>query len=373
MAIIWSGGFERGSASFKGNTDNEWLNAQIGRPAQLQAVTTPKPAAPGTYCARVEVKHGDTYSSYSDDRALLTGPGDKCWFFKGQKVALRLLVMLDTSWLGAFPKQDELMGWISDPVNGPRLDGGSFTEWHHDMGGAVETGSAPIYLGADDKSFRLAIIDQDVNSPTFSAPLKIIRFAPPVRGKWLDLILWTEFGEDFNTGAVTLYAGGGKTVLVPRTPAMTIRPGSRASYLSAGLYRRGSIGDTTLLWPAGPKAGVTYPPEFTPKAGARVYPRDDGYPGIVYLDGFMLADTVQEAAYALSDSSNLVQVPANFSIGGGGAVAPPNTSTGAAPASANALAMAALLVSTRDTLNAEIAKFQQMVDNINVQLDKGPP
>ncbi|HEY2030590.1 MAG TPA: hypothetical protein VGH20_15430, partial [Myxococcales bacterium] len=143
--VIWQGDFENGQASFTGNCSagqNQWCNDQIARPAQAQAVASP--VAQGKFAARFEVKFGDVYKTYSDSRALITGP-TTLWEDEGNERWYRWQAMWPTDWIGRFPKWDEL----SNPS--ATSHGGSIVEWHHDANGGVETGSAPLYIGGDDK------------------------------------------------------------------------------------------------------------------------------------------------------------------------------------------------------------------------------
>ena len=68
--VIWKGNFEGGAASLSGNCsygDNGWCNEQSIRPQQIQVVDDP--VFEGHHAVRFEVKYGDAYKTYSDERS----------------------------------------------------------------------------------------------------------------------------------------------------------------------------------------------------------------------------------------------------------------------------------------------------------------
>jgi hypothetical protein len=276
MSIVWTGGFDKGMASLKGNRDNEWFNAQIGRAEQAIVVDG---------ACRVEVRHGDTYSTYSDDRALLTGPSPQCWAHEGDTRFLRYRVQFPQSWVGRYPKADELPSW-------PKVyhDGGSHMLWHHDMGGAPELGSAPLYLKADHSRIYLVPVYQE--GPQFSAPIALLPLAPVLRGVWQGFVVRTRFSEDPKKGEHQVWDLSTHQELLPTYQCQTLRPGSKGCYLSAGLYRRGTIGDMAMTWPIDPSPGVSYPAPFTPHRGQPVY--SDLATQFLYLDDIALATTLED-------------------------------------------------------------------------------
>ena len=74
--VIWRGDFNDGAGSLSGHCsagDNGWCNAQIRRPEQIQLVTDPAFQGHGL-AARLEVKYGDVYGGYSDERTMITMP-----------------------------------------------------------------------------------------------------------------------------------------------------------------------------------------------------------------------------------------------------------------------------------------------------------
>jgi polysaccharide lyase-like protein len=258
--VIWTGDFEAGQSSFSGSCNpgqNQWCNDQIVRPAQMQAVTSP--VVQGKYAARFEAKFGDKYRTYSDSRALMTGPLS-LWEDEGNERWYRWQSMWPTDWVGRFPKWDEL----SNP--GASSHGGSVVEWHHDANGAVETGSAPIYIGADDKFIWLCIVDQAT-----SACREYFNLAPLVRGHWHDIVMHAKWSSSASVGFLEIWVDG--VLVLPMHFGSNKYPGMR-NYLVVGLYRNGEIGDPNLLYPN----------------GTHVY-GTDGTPGVVYLDGFIVGKT----------------------------------------------------------------------------------
>jgi uncharacterized protein (TIGR03382 family) len=264
--VVWKGDFDTGAASLKGNCtagQNQWCEEQTIRPQQIQIVQTPTPAQ-GTYAARIEVKYGDTYSTYSDERTLIT-PSLSMWEDEGNDRWYRWQVLWPDDWVGDYPKWDELAYPSS------RSPAGSVVEWHHDANGQVETGSAPIYIGANNTDITICLVDQAT-----STCREVIKLTPLLRNHWHDFVMHAKWSSNPSVGFLEMWIDG--VNVLPRHPGANMYPGMR-NYLSVGLYRNGHIGDPNLIWPAG-----------TPLAGTHVY-GTDGTPGVVYIDGFIAGKT----------------------------------------------------------------------------------
>lgn len=258
--VIWKGDFENGQASFSGNCtagQDQFCNDQIARAAQVQAV--PSTVAQGKFAGRFEVKFGDVYKTYSDSRALITGPST-LWEDEGNERWYRWQAMWPTDWVGRFPKWDEL----SNP--NASSHGGSIVEWHHDANGGVETGSAPLYIGGDDKYIWLCLVDQAT-----STCREYYNLTPLIRGHWHDIVLHAKWSSNPSVGFVEMFIDG--VNVLPKHFTSNKYPGMQ-NYLIVGLYRNGEIGDPNLLYPN----------------GTHVY-GTDGTPGVVYLDGFIVGKT----------------------------------------------------------------------------------
>jgi hypothetical protein len=258
--VIWKGDFEAGASSLTGNCgagQNQWCNDQIARPEQMQVVSDP--VVQGKYAARFEVKYGDVYSSYSDQRALMTGPGT-LWEDEGSDRWYRWQAMWPTGYVGSYPKWDQL----ADPS--ATSWGGTVVEWHHDANGATETGSAPLYFGADNNNIFLCLVDQAT-----STCREYINLMPLVRGQWHDIVMHAKWSSSASTGFIDMWIDGQH--VLPMHYASNKYPGMR-NYLVVGLYRNGHIGDPNLRYPN----------------GTHVY-GTDGAPGVVYLDGFIIGKT----------------------------------------------------------------------------------
>ena len=258
--VLWTGSFESGAASFTGHCnagDNEWCATQTIRAEQLQMVADP--VAQGKMAARFEVKFGDAYNGYSDARTLITGP-TTLWEDEGSERWYRWQALWPTDWVGSYPKWDEL----SNPA--ARSSAGSIVEWHHDANGAVETGSAPIYIGANDTTINLCIVDQATSTCRESIDL-----APLQRAHWHDFVVHAKWSSNPQVGFLEIWIDG--VSVLAKHPGANKYPGMR-NYLVAGLYRNGRIGDPNLRGPDGSHAYGS-----------------DGAPGVVYLDGFVIAKT----------------------------------------------------------------------------------
>ena len=213
----------------------------------------------GRYAARFEVKYGDVYRSYSDSRSLMTGP-TTLWENEGNERWYRWQAMWPADWVGSYPKWDEL----ANPS--ARSAAGSLVEWHHDANGGIETGSAPLYIGADDSNLWLCLVDQ-ATSTCRERP----NLMPMQRGHWHDFVLHAKWSSDPSVGFLEIWIDG--VLVMPMHVTSTMYPGMR-NYLIVGLYRNGAIGDPNLRYPN----------------GAYVY-GSDGTPGVAYLDGFVAGKT----------------------------------------------------------------------------------
>jgi uncharacterized protein (TIGR03382 family) len=312
--VIWKGDFEAGASSLTGNCNtgqNQWCNDQVIRPQQIQVVQDP--VVQGKYAARFEVRFGDKYNGYSDSRSLMTGPS-QLWEDEGNERWYRWQVMWPTDYVGSYPKWDQL----SDPT--ARSWAGSVVEWHHDAGGAVETGSAPLYIGADDSNIWLCLVDQAT-----SACRENLTLAPLIRGHWHDFVMHAKWSSSSSVGFLEIWIDG--VQVLPLHYGSNMYPGMR-NYLTVGLYRNGEIGDPNLLYPN----------------GTHVY-GTDGAPGVVYMDGFIIGKT---QASVLGEALLTDPAPATTTSGTDtGTTAPtttatPASNTSAATAGAPANAMQAL-------------------------------
>jgi len=260
--VIWRGDFDTGTASLTGNCaagSDQWCNRQTIRSAQIQAV--PDPIAQGTRAARFEVRFGDVYNGYSDSRSLLTGP-PALWEDEGNERWYRWQALWPQDWVGSYPKWDQLR----DPS--ARSNGGSIVEWHHDANGGVESGSAPLYILADDSRIFLCLVNQATSTCRETIDLATLQ-----RAHWHDFIVHAKWSSNASIGFLEIWIDG--VNVLPKHFAANKYPGMR-NYLVVGLYRNGHIGDPNLLWPD----------------GSHVY-GSDGAPGVVYLDGFIIGKTMQ--------------------------------------------------------------------------------
>jgi hypothetical protein len=264
--VIWQGNFDDGMSSIGGHCnygENGWCGVQTIRAGQIQVVNPPAFEGHGL-AARMEVKYGDVYSTYSDERTLIS-PSLSMWEDEGNDRWYRWQVMWPDGWVGDYPKWDEL----TNP--NARSSAGSVVEWHHDANGQVETGSAPLYIGANNTDIWLCLVDQAT-----SACRETITLTKLLRGHWHDFVMHAKWSSDPSIGVLEMWIDGNN--VLPWHPCSNMYPGMR-NYLLVGLYRNGHIGDPSLIWPAG-----------TPLAGQPVY-GTDGTPGVVYVDGFIAGKT----------------------------------------------------------------------------------
>jgi hypothetical protein len=113
---------------------------------------------------------------------------------------------------------------------------------------------------------------------------------PLERGRRNQHILHAKWSADPAIGFLEYWINGVKMVGDANGPfrCATMYEGC-TNYLVAGIYRRLSIGDPNLIWPMDAAPGVDYPHGFVPGKGARVYQKDDGYPGVMPLGAVTLA------------------------------------------------------------------------------------
>ena len=264
--VVWQGNFDDGPSSLGGHCsvgDNGWCHAQTIRAGQIQLVNPPAFGGTGL-AARMEVKYGDVYPTYSDERTLITPPLSM-WESDGNERWYRWQALWPDGWVGSYPKWDQL----TDPT--ARSPAGSIVEWHHDANGGIETGSAPLYIGANDTDITMCLVDQAT-----STCREVIILTPLLRNHWHDFVMHAKWSANPSVGYLEMWIDGVNVLPTHRGPNMY--PGMR-NYLIAGLYRNGHIGDPNLIWPPG-----------TPLAGTHVY-GSDGAPGVVYLDGFIAGMT----------------------------------------------------------------------------------
>ena len=258
--VIWKGNFEEGATSLSGHCnygDNGWCGEQSVRAQQIQVVDDP--AFEGRHAVRFEVKYGDVFRSYSDERSLLSPP-PQMWEGEGSERWYRFQVMFPQDWVGSYPKWDEL----STPAS--RNNAGSIVEWHHDANGAVESGSAPLYIRGGDQFIEMCLVDQAT-----SACRETINLAPLKRGQWQDIVMHAKWSSDPSVGYLEMWIDGVNAL--PKHMGSNKYPGMQ-NYLLIGLYRNGHIGDPNLLYPNGTHVFGT-----------------DGTPGVAWVDGFIAGKT----------------------------------------------------------------------------------
>ena len=172
--VVWKGDFDDGRASLTGHCsagENGWCNAQIMRPEQIQLVSDLAFQGHGL-AARLEVKFGDVYGGYSDERTLITPP-NSMWEDPGNERWYRWQAMWPDGWVGDYPKWDQL----TDPT--ARSSAGSIVEWHHDG-----DGPAPLYIGANNTNLWMCLVDFTTRLCRESLDL-----APLLRGHWHDFVM----------------------------------------------------------------------------------------------------------------------------------------------------------------------------------------
>jgi hypothetical protein len=272
--VLWIGNFEAGISSLTGHCsygDNGWCNQQIVRSQQIQLVTDP--VFEGHNAVRFEVKYGDQYKSYSDSRSLLSPPGT-LWEDEGNERWYRWQVLWPQDWVGSYPKWDQL------GTPSARSNAGSIVEWHHDASGAVESGSAPLYIRGGDNFITLCLVDQAT-----SACRETLDLAPLQRGHWHDFVMHAKWSSNPSIGFLEMWIDG--VNVLPKHMASNKYPNMK-NYLIVGLYRNLHIGDPNLLYPD----------------GTHVY-GTDGAPGVAYVDGLIMGKTKESVL-----SSDLASLPA---------------------------------------------------------------
>jgi MYXO-CTERM domain-containing protein len=291
--VIWKGDFENGTSSLTGNCSsgqNQWCHLDEARAAQITVVQDP--VVQGKYAARFEVKYGDVVSGESDSRALMTGP-TTLWEDEGTERWYRWQSMWPEDYVGQYPKWDQLSDYPSIYSNA-----GSVVEWHHDANGAVETGSAPLYIGANNNNIWMCIVDQAT-----SECKETINLASLIRGHWHDIVLHAKWSSDPTIGFLDIWVDG--VHVLPMHYTSNKYPGMR-NYLIVGLYRNGEIGD----------------PSLTYANGNNVY-ASGGTPGVVYLDGFIVGSSQAAVLSETMNGDTVAPADAGTPVADAGTVAPP--------------------------------------------------
>jgi hypothetical protein len=256
-----------------GPADNDWCSTQRVRDDAIRLVDNPDPTRGPPKMFRYEVRYQDGQFknsqgiTYSDQRAM-TGPPPRLWVSPGTEQWWRWFHLVPQDWIGAFPKQDQLADF-------PRvkLDGGSGFQFHHAYAdNRIETGSAPLYTGIDDNGPWLKLVDQAT-----STERKRWTYQPLRRLHAYEWLLHILHSPDPNVGFLELWIDG--DMIASRYQTQTMYPGT-LQYPIAGIYRRFSIGDPSLVWP--PR---------TLLAGNPVYTDGDGMRQAQYLGGFVTGPT----------------------------------------------------------------------------------
>ncbi|TMA14387.1 MAG: hypothetical protein E6J85_21430 [Deltaproteobacteria bacterium] len=265
--VLWRGDFEDGATSLSGHCvvgQNQWCGEQIVRSQQIQVVTDP--VVEGRYAARFEVKYGDVYRTYSDERSILSPP-TQMWEDEGNERWYRWQVLWPQDYVGSYPKWDEL----GTPAS--RSPAGSIVEWHHSASGGVESGSAPLYIRGGDKFIEMCLVDQKT-----SACRETINLTELLRGHWHDFVMHAKWSSDPSIGYLEMWIDG--VNVLPKHMGSNKYPNMQ-NYMLIGLYRNLHIGDPNLLYPD----------------GTHVY-GTDGAPGVAYVDGVIPAPAPQPTTQA---------------------------------------------------------------------------
>ncbi len=289
----------------------------------------------------VSVKFGDTFSSYSDDRTLEDGPS----FHEGDEIWISWTTLYPAGTVLAYPKEDELSGW---PSIGHSF--GSCVEWHHEPSASgkykgnwdlMPQGSAPIYTGANPAGHYLSLvksIDISEQYKGFSYPLTL--------GKLNQHLMHVIWSADPAKGLIEYWING-DSVGGP-LHVFTLFPDCD-TYLVAGIYRRGTIGDPQYTWPMDQQPGVTYPDGFVPQKGQRVYVRADGYPASMTFGPVVIGTT-----------------RADVTTAAGGSVTPPAPPAPVAPAIDvnKAKEGLALLIADKAKWDAQVVQLSSLVSQL---------
>lgn len=235
---------------------------------------------------QLSVRFGDKDPRYSGQRAVLTAY-NQTNFAEGDEIWMSWETEFPTDYVTWYPKDDELDNW---PSSG--LDAGSNVILHHAPApdgkykgdwNLMPQQSSPIYIGVGPKGHYISLtksITESVPYMAFTEPL--------VRGMRNQHRLHVKFSADPKKGLIEYTVNGAP--LGGSLQVFTIFPDCVA-YLVAALYRRIRIGDPSLVWPSNPRPGVTYPPEFVPHMGQRVFSKDDGYPAFMKIGHFVIGTT----------------------------------------------------------------------------------
>jgi hypothetical protein len=329
----------------------DFTRLELVRPEQAQDYGT------GTF--RAEVKFGDVVPGMTEQRSLWDI--SQLAFREGDESAFGVSLMLDGSWIGWFPKNDELGNWPGDPLTGKGgIHGGSFLEFHHAPNDGnwnnLKPGSAPFYLGATGTHWRAYLLDANPNGGNFGGLRPDATWLRPMsRWQWTDFVIHALWSTDPAKGYIEIFVDGAPWV--PRFKAATLYP-STFVYPQIGIYRRDFIGDPNLRWQAPARTGVTYPAGFFPAAGARVFPIDGGYPQSVSFRNARIGNALEDvmATPPTPAPTPATPGPANFDP---------------SQPSVNPNAGAKELMATRDALVTLIGTLQTRVNAINGLLSQG--
>jgi hypothetical protein len=255
VPIVWTG--------FEGRSEAEqWVPLGDGR-----FLVTVK---------RGDVGHAADGSAYSEVRALKHADGVR--LEEGDVCSVDWTTQIPVGESTYFPKPDQ-QDWpriylakysiveVHDGPNaGPPMNG----DWSK-----LPPGGATIYT----------FIGREGHGIQWPAPLGVeatdyfFAYAPLILGKKNTHSLIFKTSEDPKVGWLGYMVNGLWVVGAPGKPLPAkTKFKNTYNYVMGGAYSRGVIGDPSLPWVVDPKPGVVYPAEFTPKKGARVFPRDDGYP-----------------------------------------------------------------------------------------------
>lgn len=331
-----------------GDTDNDFCSAQRTRQDAITLVDNPDPIRGPAKMFRYEVKFQDGQFTnaqgvtYSDQRAM-SGPPARLWVGPGTEQWWRWFHLVPDNWIGRFPKQDQLYDYDNGRAS---LDGGSGFQFHHAYADQrTETGSAPLYTGIDDQGPWLTLVDQ----ASSAVRRKFSPLLPIQRMHCYEWLLHINEDPDPAKGFLELWLDG--INVIPRFSTQTMYPGT-LQYPICGIYRRWSIGDPSLTWPAGTK-----------RAGQKVY-GSDGAVQWQYIGGLatgpsrdsvvMLYPTTRGGSVATAPTSSPAAVP--------------TTATMSAAQKADWLKT---LQDTRDALAAQAKALQASADTITAQLNRG--
>jgi hypothetical protein len=294
---------------------------------------------------RCEVKFPDHVQGLSESRCLLDVgqlqgvEGDEWWIY--------CPVTVPTNWIGRFPKWDELATWVKTAGKSGYVNGGTFFEIHHGpLNGDWNSigGSAPMYFGADDKNLIGFLVDPKTQE---ARPDATWALAPITKGKEQVVLIHVKLSTNPSVGFIEIFVDGKNVVQLFR--AATMYPGTYM-YPVFGIYRRGFIGDPSLLWPPN-----------TPAAGQRVFPDNDGIPQAYTFSPLKIGKT-KESVMPAATTPAPTPTPTP---------APSPAPAGTPAPSVSPTDGATQLMATRDWLTSQISAMQSQVDAINGLLNKG--